>query len=210
MATDPASFRDWIASECKRLGYAWFTSGDLNLNVVAVRNLPGRPNEFDDLLTCSYRAGGVWVVRAWPCTTDPGLYWLRNPGRTAGTAILKPGQYRGSHVVGRHKGAYPALVQDRPVAVYRDANRDEKPDYTGVPVETGMFGINVHASDDDPFDTADRGAGRPVEKWSAGCVVFATSAEYREWWSLVTQAACIYGPRFSLTLLERNAPVDAV
>ena len=64
MVADLALLRDWIAAECKRLGYAWFTSGDLNLNVVAIRSLPGRSNEFDDLLTCSYRAGGVWVTRA--------------------------------------------------------------------------------------------------------------------------------------------------
>jgi hypothetical protein len=61
---------------------------------------------------------------SYDCTTDPGTHWVENIMRKDGVAILKPGQYRGSHIIRKHQGRYDALGQDRPVSVYRDDNRD--------------------------------------------------------------------------------------
>ena len=42
-----------------------------------------------------------------------------------GCAVLKPGQYRGSHKLRLHGGKYLALGQKKPVTVYRDNNRND-------------------------------------------------------------------------------------
>jgi hypothetical protein len=50
-----------------------------------------------------------------PATTDPGTFWLRNLMNPQGTAIVKQGQYIGSHGIGMHRGKYLALTQKRPL-----------------------------------------------------------------------------------------------
>ena len=61
-----------------------------------------------------------------------------------GVAILKPGQYRGSHKLGLHQGKYEALRQKSPVKVYRDNNKDGDYDLIEENVQEGIFGINIH------------------------------------------------------------------
>lgn len=177
---------------------AVFTRGAYNLNLVAERSANTAANRFDDRFYAVYRdEAGAWQSPSWACTTDPGLYWLENPGRAEGTAILAPGQYRGAWVVGRHRDAYPALVQDRPVAVFRDRNRDGRIDKSGT-LYRGIFGINIHRANATRPSTA-------VERWSAGCVVFADPVAYAEYWKLIEESARRFGPRFSMTLLEQAA-----
>lgn len=208
---DSSLLRDWLRSECARLDYVWFEGGPrrrpFDLNIIAIRMLPGQPDRFDDYLTCSYLDhAGQWTTDMWPITTDPGLHWLRNPGKVEGTAILAPGQYRSSHEVGEHKGQYPALVQSGgSVTVIRDSDRDGDLDYGGYR-DTGFFGINIHASDSNPFNDQDPNPAHLVGRWSAGCLVFAFSADYREWWGIVLRSAASWGERFSLTLLETHCP----
>ena len=43
-----------------------------------------------------------------------------------GVAILKPGQYKKSHKIGKHQGKYEALCQQNPVTVYRDKSRKDQ------------------------------------------------------------------------------------
>ena len=61
-----------------------------------------------------------------------------------GTAVLKPGQYRGSHKIRLHGGKYTALGQKKNVTVYRDRNKDDKYDLNESTCDTGLFGINIH------------------------------------------------------------------
>jgi len=196
--------RQWIQDEYARLGYTWFDRGDLNLNLVAVRAIPGEPNRFDDVVAAVYKRFGHWEVQYWPCTTDPGRFYLNEPLNEAGTAILVPGQYPSSHHIGRHRDRYPALVQRGPVCVWRDNNRDEVVDYgaTGEGSQ-GYYGINIHGSSQNPFESDKVSAA--VEKWSAGCVVFQRDADYRQFWSLIEEASQRWGPRFTFTLLEGPA-----
>lgn len=192
--------RRWVQGECLRLGYHVFHQ-HRSANLVAVRVLPGRANHFDDFLTLSWVEGAEWVTRWWAVTTDPGKYHLENPGKVEGTAIVYPGQYRVSHSMGRHRQRYPALVQTGELAVWRDPDRDGQPDRKGEPY-WGTFGINVHASDSDPFDEVDPNPAHLVNKWSAGCVVFADSADYRDFWEAIEMLSRAQGPRFTLTVLE--------
>ena len=68
---------------------------------------------------------GVFIVLMQQLT--PGSHWEKNLLNKDGVAILKPGQYRGSHKIGLHQGRYEALKQQT-VKVYRDNNRDGKYD----------------------------------------------------------------------------------
>ncbi len=159
----------------KGKGYAVFEGpSDYDLNIVAVRSV-GRDltDQYDDMLCCIYRENGQWTANYWPITTDPGKYYLETASqdfKVSGTAILSPGQYRGAYRIGPHGSTkYLALVQTgNAVTVYRDANRDDE--YDHVNAETGMFGINIHASSMDPYRKNETSS--KVGKWSGGCQVF--------------------------------------
>jgi len=113
-----------------------------------------------------------------------------------GTAVLKPGQYRGSHKIGKHKG-YPALQQVGNLTVYRDGNRDDVVDSDSSNEQTGVFGINIHrasSSNESHF----------VGRWSAGCQVLADPLHFGFLMSLCRQSAKRHGPVFTYTLLEEK------
>ena len=106
--------RERIEAVMRAKGYAFFTEGDYNLNLLAVRSGREATNLFDDTFLAVFKVDGAWETREYACTTDPGTYWLRN-GLEKGTAVLAPGQYRGAFALGKHKGEYEALVQAAPV-----------------------------------------------------------------------------------------------
>lgn len=188
-----------ILQRVENAGHAVFTRGTFNLNIVVVRTKGRKAGSFDDWLYIVYRDAFGWCVRRWQVTADPGAYYSENPLNRKGTARIAAGQYRGAWKVGKHKG-YPALEQHRPVKVHRDNNRDNMLD-DGV-IDEGVFKVNVHASDLDPFDASDRNR-KSVGRWSAGCVVFRSSYEYREeYWPLILRAAGIFGDEFTITFLE--------
>jgi hypothetical protein len=89
---------------------------------------------------------------------------LLNP---KGTAILVPGQYRGSHAIGLHQGKYKALRQVKPFLYIeiqiKTMNYDLKPET----INTGLFGINIHRA-------SKWGVSQLIDKWSAGCQVIAS------------------------------------
>ena len=162
-----------IKNAVESKGYKWFSSNKgYDVNIVGVRNsqTKGRvTNKFDDKITLSYKdLNGKWKFHCWDCTTDPGIYWVENIMNPKGVAILKPGQYRGSHKLGLHQGKYEALRQKKTVKVYRDGDKDREYDLVEENVQEGIFGINIHK------------AGRRVEgstqidKWSAGCLLYTS------------------------------------
>ena len=82
------------------------------LNIIGIRSASSTPNSFDDtIIACYKREDGEWISNQFRATTDPGTFWLNNPMNPQGTAIIKPGQYIGSHRVGVHRGKYQALTQ---------------------------------------------------------------------------------------------------
>lgn len=185
--------RDDVVRVMKKKGYAFFDKGTNNLNIIGIRNNQQITNAFDDTMCCIYRSIYGWVTRYWRISTDPGFYYAEHPCNDNGTAILVPGQYRGAFIIGKHKGQYTALVQYKPVTVYRDRNKDHTID-TGR-TETGMFGINIHK------------AGRKsvqVDRWSAGCQVFAVEKDFNDFMKLCDTSSIYYGPVFTYTLLERK------
>jgi hypothetical protein len=188
-----------ILDRVRAAGGAVFTTGAYNLNLVAVRSGSPQPNRFDDLLYVVYRKNpaGPWTIDTYACTTDPGRYWLQHPGNVDGTAILVPGQYRGAWKLGKHRGVYDALVQRKPVRVWRDADGDAEAEGGGKVYE-GLFGINVHRANAQAASVA-------VEKWSAGCIVVADPGDFARLMMLCRRSAQSYGDAFTLTLLDEGA-----
>lgn len=188
-------------------GHVVFLVGLFNLNMIGIRSPNPRAGQFDDRLHVVYRDEYGWVDRCWPITTDPGSYYFE-PGKelnAKGIPFLQPGQYRKSHAMGMHKG-YMALRQVGELFVKRAPVGSDATEEAATIEERGLFGINIHASDSDPYDTSDRerGADADVGGWSAGCQVFANSSDFRAFMELVEKSADLYGNRFTYTLLEEN------
>jgi|TARA_Y100000361_G_scaffold125316_1_gene118807 hypothetical protein len=192
--------REQIEAAMASKGYKYFTGGDYDVNIIGVRNskTKGRvTNAFDDCLTLSYKIDGEWQFHCFKCTTDPGSHWEQNLLNKKGVAILKPGQYRGSHKLRLHQGKYLALGQKSPVKVYRDKNKDGKYDLNEDHVDEGLFGINIHRA-------TGRAGGKSirVDKWSAGCQVIADNDDWHTFLDICQTAREIWGNSFSYTLLE--------
>ena len=187
-----------LLKKVKAKGYRIFTAGHYNVNIIAIRH-KGRPNEFDDTIALVYRDESGWIQREFACTTDPGVYWLNNPGRKEGTAVLAPGQYRGTHMIDKHRGKYDALCQRLgKVKVYRDGNKDGVIDWDKFDESvSGMYGINIHRA------SATR-ASVSVDRWSAGCIVIASYDDFECFMKVIRKAAQGWGNKFSVTLLEEE------
>lgn len=175
---------DELKAAIEKFKYKWFTK-PYDLNVVGIRNASRTPNAYDDTIAIAWvdNDGNKRVFCA-PITTDPGMFYLQNPMNPAGCAILVPGQYLGSHKLGKHQGKYKALVQVKPMSVYRDNNRDKFID--AFKIQTGLFGINIHRS-------VEAGISRNVDKWSAGCQVFSHPHDFNYLIALVEQQKAMIG-----------------
>lgn len=187
-----------ILDRVEQVGGVAFSNGDYDLNIVGIRSADTTPNKFNDTLYVIYKEHGFWMARWWPITTDPGVYWLENPGNAMGTAaVVADRQYRKLWTFGKHRGDYTALVQTGPISVHRDNNRDGKVDYDPANIETGYFGINCHRA------TQRTGGSINVDKWSAGCQVFANPKDFAQFLDLCNQQRTRRGwSSFTYTLLS--------
>lgn len=189
--------REQVETAVRAKGYVWFEDASnkgYDVNIVGVRNsATGQSvtNVFDDWLTISYKESGEWKFHIWPATTDPGKKGVREYHNAAGVARLVEGQYRSSHIIRLHQGKYEALGQNKPVKVYRDANRDMT--YDENKIQEGVFGINIHKAGAD---------STYVENWSEGCQVFKKSADFEAFMSICRKAKDIHGNSFTYTLIE--------
>ena len=178
-------------------GYAFFTKGAYNLNIIGVRHKGSKvTNRFDDYLIVIYNTDKENNVRRiFQCTTLPGKKAMEHPTVIKGTAILKEGQYRGAYQIGYHKGKYQALCQKKPLPVYRDGNKDDKFDLNPISIDKGIFGINIHKAGDN---------STLVDGWSYGCQVFAKAIDFNAFMRLVVRSAGLYGNSFTYTLINEE------
>ena len=189
--------KEQVEAAVKSKGYVWFEDANnkgYDVNIVGIRNsATGQTvtNVFDDWLTISYKVDGQWKFHIWPATTDPGKKGVKEYHNAAGVARLVEGQYRGSHIIRLHGGKYEALGQNKPVKVYRDANRDMV--YDEAKIQEGVFGINIHKAGAD---------STYVENWSEGCQVFKKSADFEAFMTICRKSRDIHGNSFTYTLIE--------
>ncbi len=187
---------DTLREACARLGYAFFESGDYNLNIIGIRSADASSNSFNDVLCVAFKQSGRWVLLTFDCTTDPGLYYRNNPMNVDGTAVLVPGQHSGAFMLGLHQGKYEALVQSRALPVYRDDDMDSEVDAGGT-IDNGWHGINIHRA-------SESHKSKQVDRWSAGCQVVADPHEFDSVIAFCKVAEGRYGKRFTYTLLEER------
>ena len=91
----------------KKLGYAYFTKGYYNLNIIGVRRDTKNKitNLFDDYLVVTYKTPNYSKRQIYNITTEPGTYYMiHHLGNPKGTAILVPGQYRSTWKIDLHRG----------------------------------------------------------------------------------------------------------
>ena len=175
--------------------YAYFTEGSYNMNIIGVRAKTDKvvTNKFDDFIILDYKnESGKWCRQIYKATTDPGITWLNYPMDVKGCAMMVPGQYRGLWRIGMHKGKYKALVQNRPVTVYRDNNKDSVYDIEAATLNTGVFGINLHHAGADSIQ---------VDKWSAGCQVVARLRDFQQLMSIVSKQKAL---TYTYTLIKEE------
>ena len=194
--------REQIEKAVESKGHKYFHHGAYNVNIVGVRNgATGDEitNKFDDCMTVSYKDdAGDWHFNCWKCTTDPGKYWAEHLLNKDGVAILKEGQYRGSHMIGLHQGKYEALRQKGAVKVYRDKNLDDEYDLIEEDVQNGVFGINIHKAG------SWKSGSVQVDKWSAGCQVFSKEDDFYDFMNIMYKARDRWGNSFTYTLINSN------
>ena len=170
-----------IITEFRKRNYKWY-----DFHFVGIRSKANLPNQFDDLFGVINGNTLEWYT----CTTNPGTYWLKNLLNPKGCAVLKPNQYCDTWQIGNHKG-YTAFVQAKEVEVYRDNNKNDIAEETGV-IDKGFFGIDIHRA-------APTGISKLIDKWSAGCQVLNDSSEFARVLALAQESK---HKLFTYTLLE--------
>jgi hypothetical protein len=179
----------------KESGYVLNTK-PYQLNIVGMRSKSTNSNRFDDEIHVFYKKpNGKWNYHIYPATTDPGTFWLNSPSYSQGTAILAQGQYKNAYAIGLHKGKYEALVQQKPVTVIRDYDRDALLDFNNGTRQRGEFGINIHRAESS-------GTTKYINKYSAGCQVFQNATDFDEFMKLCEQHRSLYGNAFTYTLVD--------
>lgn len=190
-----------LAKIMREKGYEFFTNGSYNLNIIGIRSDQQNKvtNLYDDLLVVIYKTPNeTWTKQIYKITTEPGTYYMNNPLVSKGTSIMVPGQYRGCYSVGKHRGKYDALVQKKAIKVYRDNNKDKTYNLKPETIDTGVFGINIHRSNEFSETVY-------INKYSAGCQVFANPNEFESFMRLCKlQNQYFSGNSFTYTLLNES------
>lgn len=188
---------NFIKKNMKLKNYDFFEVGNYNFNLIAIRNKTNlNANLFNDNLFVIFKNDfSEWELKRFKITTDAGLYYRRNLANVNGFAIVKPGQYKSVFKLGLHKGEHPALVQNKPIDVYRDKDLNGAIDIDKTKVYTGMFGIDMHSTNYSNIDFKD------VNKWSAGCQVFQSQLEFEYFLELMRRQK---GNTYSYTLFSSD------
>lgn len=187
---------DSVIEAYKRLNYPLFTNGDYNVNIFGIRDDESVADTFNDLVCLLYRVNGEWVLKRYPATTDPGVHYRTHLLNPNGTAILQNGYYRSAYQLGLHRGKYTALVQRKPLNLWRDKNKDNILDRDG-PTFFEVAGINIHHA-------ANTGTTTRVGAHSAGCQVLSNIDDWNEFINIIITSSKKYGKTFSYALFTES------
>lgn len=81
--------------------------------------------------------------------------------------------------------------------VIRDYNRNNVLDFNNGKEESGMFGINIHRADS-------TGTRKTIDKYSAGCQVFASADDFNKFMEMAYKQKDLYGNKFTYTLIDER------
>jgi len=195
----------------KALGYVYNTN-EFDVNIFGIRNANQVADSFDDYVGMFWKDihmesdehDDCWSNIYYEATTDPGLYYLNNPMREKGTAIMVPGQYIDCYQNGYHGRSnpttmYEALEQVGPISFVRDGDKDDLLDFALMTnhanITKEVIKANVHTM---------RGSNPiKVSKGSAGCQVVRNSRKFHlEFMKILKDSAeKTKRTRFTYTLL---------
>lgn len=164
------------------------------LNIVAVRENNDFDDTFNDKIYVWRNDNNGVPFTEYNITTKAGRYWVQTVMNAKGVAAVVENQYEDAWVLGKHKGQYEALVQAKPILVYRDGNKDLF--LNTAKTEKGIFGINIHASIRRFLNIK-----FSVGKWSAGCLVFSL---YKEYLAFIKTCKESGQKTFTLTLINKK------
>jgi hypothetical protein len=185
---------DVIKMAVKNNGYKWFED---KLNIVGIRTKDTTTDLFNDFIVVAYTSKNGEEPHnnfiGFNATTDPGLYYLNNPMNVKGTGILVEGQYIDCWQKGNHKG-HDALIQCRPVSVYRDNDRDNYLTFDKTTIDTGYFGLNIHRAHVGIIQ-------KLIGKYSAACQVIQSNSAYEKFYKICLDSGQKY---FTYTLLNET------
>jgi hypothetical protein len=185
---------DTLKKVIQKKGYKWFTDRP---NIIGIRSSLNVPEVFNDIMGFVYYENGKEIVKFWPITTDPGVYYQKNLLNSKGCAVMKPGQYVDAYALGAHiKPTHKALIQVRPVTVYRDADKDGISEAEGKE-DTGLFGVNIHGANNGTVT-------KTIGPWSAGCQVHSTWSNKEEMIAICENFKGITGNKFTYTLINET------
>lgn len=121
------------------------------LVVINIRSGSKEANLFDDTTMLVFNN---MVLGIYESTCDAGTPNLENPVNRDGAAIVMNGFYPKLWKVGKHRGKYEALVQNAPVVVFRDDDRDNILDYSDIMLDDTMRLRLEHNNNDVTIVTA--------------------------------------------------------
>lgn len=105
---------------------------NINPNIWVIRTPNRTAGKFDDIEVLFYYSLELkrWVFQFYSATADPSDIALEEMHNPLGTAIIAFGYHKSAWQLGYHKGRedHKALVQTKPILVYRDRNKDDKAD----------------------------------------------------------------------------------
>jgi hypothetical protein len=194
-----------IIKQAKSLGYTIYTQ-PFKLNIIGVRSANRTDqSKFDDKIAYfTYDNNGKLIGKIAIATTDPSTAWLNLPMNSAkGTAILKSGEYKDAYAIGLHLKKYQAVVQNKPVTVIRDNDRNAIINYLSK-TEKGIFGINIHKA------SVGKNNEYLIGKDSAGCQVFQKVADFNDFMLMANKSKDLHGNVFSYILLDEIDKVKFV
>ena len=200
-----------IQAAYERKAYKFYTQGSFNINLFGIRSDDSQSNKFDDIVGVAFYIDfSTPAVFGFKATTDPGKYWLQNPMSREGTAILVPGQYKGSHAIGVHgrsgKSPYKALEQINHMTYVRDNNKDMKLDFELYRdpelLKKHGFSANIKSN----IHRASLNVlVQFVEKYSAACQVIQSADDFAKLIVMCEESIKKgFSNKFSYTLFEES------
>lgn len=178
--------KEAIIQAMTKKGYKWF---DNKINIVGIRTNDQTPDKFNDLMAVAYKD----EFHIFKCTTEPGVYWLKNPMRVSGTFVMKPGQYIDDWKLGFHHG-YEALVLSGIIEGWRDSDKDNNIDPDKSKVYSDGQAVNIHHAHETTIQTV-------IDKYSAGCQVIQ---KFSDWLIFIGLVKVSKQEKYSYTLLTES------
>lgn len=191
-----------LVKEFKDNGFE-LKEGVMEMNIFGIRNSDSQANTFDDAVGLLYKnEKGVWIVKQYAATTDPGTYYRLNPMNVDGTAILMKGQHKRCYKVGVHKN-YQAMQQIGKMKYVRDKDKNGVLDFLakvlGNKIIDAIIASNIHHA-------SNTGKSNTVDNWSAACQVIADIKDFNDFMMLIKTSITTFKQMnlFDYTLFETN------